>query len=105
MREFKTLVVSHGRFTMPYTISARSGRGIDYGETTLGKIDGSIAANGKVTLRPWFSMRELPPEITDGREPSEATLDYVRAFASTLTMTFTTNGAARYATLSVDNAC
>jgi hypothetical protein len=84
---------------MPYTVSARSGRGVAYGDMTLSQLDGSIAADGKVTLCPWFSVSELPPEITDGRKPSEASLDYLRAFASTLAMTFTANGDARYAKL------
>jgi len=102
-QEFKELVVSKGRFTIPYTVDANSGHGVTYGETTLGQIDGSIAATGKVTLRTSFSVSELPPEITDGREPSKSTLDYVRAFG--LKMTFSTNGNERHASLSAGNDC
>jgi len=102
-QEFKALVVSKGRFTIPYTVDARSGRGATYGATTLGQIDGSIAVTGKVALRTWFSVSELPPEITDGREPSESTLDYVRAFG--LEMTFSTNGNERHARLSAGDDC
>jgi hypothetical protein len=35
---------------------------------TLGQIDVNVAASGKVTLRTWFSIAELPPEMATGRK-------------------------------------
>jgi hypothetical protein len=102
--DFKDLVVSKGRFSFPYVIEARDGHGHDYGDVTLGQIDGSIAANGKVTLRTWFSVTELPPEIADSRKADKVILDYVRAFIPT--MTFSTHGAARLGDMTYGNdAC
>jgi hypothetical protein len=101
--DFAMLVVSKGRFSIPYTVEAMDGRGHQYGDTTLGQIDGSIAASGKVTLRTSFSITELPPEIANGRKADEATLDYVRAFVPT--MTFSTHGAARLVELTYGHTC
>ena len=96
-------MVKTGRFSIPWSVDAVDGRGRDYGEVALGQIDGSIAASGTVVLRTWFSVHELPPELADGRKPSEATLAYVRALAPT--MTFTAKGGARRAHLAFGKQC
>ena len=97
------LIVKQGRFSIPWTVSAVSGRGQSFGDMTIGSLDGSIAASGKVKLRSAFSYSELPPEIADGRKPELATFDYVRALPPT--MTFSKDGAARFAKLTFGKDC
>jgi len=96
------LTVKQGRFSIPWRLDARNGRGESFGEMVIGSLDGSIPATGKTKLRTWFSVNELPPEIAAGRTPA-ATLDTVRALAPT--MTFATEGSSRKARLTFGDTC
>jgi hypothetical protein len=97
-RKQKTLVVSKGRFSIPYRVQAG-----DVGPISLGQIEGSIDVGGKATLRIRFSGDSLPGDLVSTLPAREATLDYVRAFA--LTMTFSANGRDYDARLSSGTSC
>ena len=101
--DFANVVVKQGRFSLPWRVDARDHDGNDWGPMALGQIDGSIAANGKVKLRPWFSVSELPPEVAAGLDKKEATLEYVSGLVPT--MTFTTSSGSRTSKLAFGKSC
>jgi len=95
---FEKIAVTNGRVAIPWQIESRS-----YGAIAIGEIDGTIAANGSVKLRPWSSVSELPPELAEGRPAKEATLSFVTAVPPK--MTFSRSGGVRVAQLSFGKTC
>jgi hypothetical protein len=94
------LVVSKGHFSIPYIIRIAEG----YDRLTVGTLEGSVAANGKVTLRVSF-LDKLPAKSIAQSPAKERTLDELRA-APTLTMTFEKgDGPNRYAKLTTGPKC
>jgi hypothetical protein len=71
----KPLIVKKGKFSMPWMIKAGNGMedGRDEDELlSIGTLDGVIAANGTVTLRPAFTVNTLPPEVTNQLDKTDA---------------------------------
>jgi hypothetical protein len=94
-----TFVVSKGRFSIPYIIKTTTDEPL-----TVATIDGSVAANGKATLRVVF-VDKLPPESIAVAPSKEHTLDELRG-AVPLTMKFEKgDGTQRYAKLTNGPKC
>ncbi|HEY3802960.1 MAG TPA: hypothetical protein VGL61_10155 [Kofleriaceae bacterium] len=79
------LVVSKGRFSLPWNLSTDRSDGGKYDDATVGKIDGVVAADGKVTLRATVTIDEMPPEVTEIVRDGTATVAYLRTLKPTMT--------------------
>ena len=66
------LVVTNGRFSIPWLLD-----GGGSSRVKVAQLDGVIAANGSVKLRMSPSVKELPPEISNGAPKGENTLAHL----------------------------
>jgi hypothetical protein len=84
-RKLESLVVAKGKFSIPWAVDARGDAGYP-----VGTIDGVIAADGKVTLRPSITVDSLPASVTshfETKKTSAAAMTLLRAW-DPLTATF-----------------
>jgi hypothetical protein len=63
-RNLGTIVVSRGKFSIPWRLSTDDASGDNSEDLTVGSLDGVIAADGTTTLRSRFTIDTLPPEVT-----------------------------------------
>ena len=86
-KEAKTLVVKHGRFSLPWFLSTDLADGREYQDVQIGHLDGVIAEDGKVTLRYVWTVDKLPPEVLEAikYDKGHGTLEYVNTLVPEMT--------------------
>ena len=111
-REFGTLKVSKGRFSIPWNLGVFYADGRNGDDVNVGNLEGVIAADGSVKLRAKFSVDKLPPEVTESIHiGGEAAMASLRTIVPAMTFVLETGrlnlaGQGRRATLTVGgDAC
>ena len=101
-----TLAVVHGHFTIPWNVHVTRSDGSGDVSVPVGRIEGTVAADGSAAAHATFTVQSLPPDVAALARSSssgQATIAYLKAAVPTLVLS--TDGGTRRAHLAIANAC
>ncbi len=101
-----TLAVLHGHFTIPWNVHVTRTDGSGDVSVPVGRIEGTVAADGSAVAHATFTVQSLPPDVAAMARASgagQATIAYLKAAAPTLALSL--EAGARRAHLALGSAC